>query len=136
MIAHLDRQGTRQVDLAKRAKITRQAVQQLIDELERDGIVRRRPDPDDRRAKIIVFAAKGNAVLHKANEVKRAIERAYVADLGVVAAAALRQTLRRLRRGRDRAERKTHARQGGGRPSRRRVAAIVSRTRSAKGGGS
>ena len=74
LIAHLDPGGTRQADLAKRARITRQAVQQLLDDLERDGIVERSPDPGDARSKIIRFTAKGAAILRLANRVKRRID--------------------------------------------------------------
>ena len=74
VLPHLDRAGTRQATLVQRMGLTKQAVQQLVDELERDGIVERRPDPSDRRGKIVAFTRRGLAVLADANRVKRAVE--------------------------------------------------------------
>jgi len=43
----------------------------LVDHLESDGLVRRRPDPSDRRAKLVEATAKGKAVARKAEAVLR-----------------------------------------------------------------
>ena len=51
--------GTRVSDLAEKLGITRQAVGQLVDDLERMGAVERLPDPEDRRAKRVVFTSAG-----------------------------------------------------------------------------
>jgi len=55
----IDRAGSRQTDLASRAGVTRQAMMQVIDELERSGSVRRLPDPADGRAKLVRLTARG-----------------------------------------------------------------------------
>jgi DNA-binding MarR family transcriptional regulator len=46
--------GTRLSDLARGANMTPQAMGELVDELEDLGYVTRRPDPTDRRAKLVV----------------------------------------------------------------------------------
>jgi DNA-binding MarR family transcriptional regulator len=46
----VDRAGTRLTELANRAGITKQAMMQVIDELQSLGCVRRTPDPTDSRA--------------------------------------------------------------------------------------
>ncbi|MEZ5668675.1 MAG: MarR family winged helix-turn-helix transcriptional regulator [Alphaproteobacteria bacterium] len=96
MIPLLDRAGTRQADLVRRAGLSKQAVQQLVDELERDGVIARQPDPDDRRGRIVVFTAAGLRALADANTVKRRIEADYRAQLGDAAFAALCDALLRL----------------------------------------
>jgi DNA-binding MarR family transcriptional regulator len=53
--------GTRVSDLAEALGITRQAVGQLVDDLEAMGAVTRIPDPSDGRAKRVVFTAEGKA---------------------------------------------------------------------------
>lgn len=59
LFAHIDLDGTRLTELATRVGVTKQAVAQLVDELESMGTLERRPDPDDRRAKRIAFSEQG-----------------------------------------------------------------------------
>jgi DNA-binding MarR family transcriptional regulator len=82
LLAHLDRQGTPQAQLVARMGVTKQAVQQFVDELVEDGVVERRANPDDARSKLVCFTKKGFRVLDDANRVKRRIQRRYVAVLG------------------------------------------------------
>jgi DNA-binding MarR family transcriptional regulator len=62
--------GTRLTELAQRADMTRQAMMQLVDQLQGLGCVRRTADPDDGRAKIVRLTAKG--LRHRA-EARRAL---------------------------------------------------------------
>ena len=55
----VDRGGTRLTELAVRASISKQAMMQVVDELERLGCVRRVRDPKDARAKVVKLTAKG-----------------------------------------------------------------------------
>src|SRR2546430_17183003 len=55
----VDRAGTRLTELAHRAAITKQAMMQIVDELESLGCVRRLPDDADARAKVVRLTAKG-----------------------------------------------------------------------------
>ena len=55
----VDRTGTRLSELAHRAGITKQRMMQVIDELQSMGCVRRTPDPEDSRAKVVRLTAKG-----------------------------------------------------------------------------
>ncbi len=59
LFPHIDLEGTRLTVLAQRLGISKQAVGQLVDDLEGMGLVERQPDPDDGRAKRICFSAKG-----------------------------------------------------------------------------
>ena len=57
--------GTRVTELATKLAITKQAVGQLVDDLEAMGMVERKPDPDDGRAKRVCFTDHGKAsMLH------------------------------------------------------------------------
>lgn len=59
LFPHIDLEGTRLTVLAVRLGITKQAVSQLVDELERVGVLGRIPDPTDGRARLIVFTDAG-----------------------------------------------------------------------------
>lgn len=61
VFAQIDPQGSRLTDLARRAGMTPQSMGELVDELEQLSYVVRRPDPSDRRAKLIVLTQKGKA---------------------------------------------------------------------------
>lgn len=93
---HLDPCGMSQAALVARVGSTKQAVQQLLDALEADGIVRREPDPEDGRAKRVVYTEKGLAALKDGVAVKRAIEAEYRAKLGDKRYEALVAALRVL----------------------------------------
>ncbi len=56
---HLDVQGTRLTELAQRAAMTKQSMSELVGQLEKLGIVARRVDPTDARARIIYFTPHG-----------------------------------------------------------------------------
>jgi DNA-binding MarR family transcriptional regulator len=96
--AHLDPGGMSQSELVRRMGLTKQAVQQLLDSLEADGIIVREPDPSDGRARRIAYTACGLSAVKDAAKVKRAIERDYRSRLGNAAFDALRRALRKLAR--------------------------------------
>ncbi len=96
VIAHLDRGGTRQKELVRRMGLSKQAVQQLVDELVAGGIVERRPDPADNRGNIVVFTRIGLSMLADANIVKVALESTYRDKLGGTGFRDLMAALRTL----------------------------------------
>jgi DNA-binding MarR family transcriptional regulator len=63
LLPHIDLQGTRLTEIARRAGVSKQAVGQLVDELEAWGAVERVPDPSDGRAKLVRFARGGSSLL-------------------------------------------------------------------------
>ena len=77
VLQHLDRAGTPQAELAEKMKLSKQAVQQFVDQLVDAGIVERKPHPEDARGRLIVFTKAGLAFLTQANRAKRDIEREY-----------------------------------------------------------
>ena len=96
LLAHVGAKGARQSDLVTRMGLSKQAVQQMVDELQAEGIVTRQPDNSDARAKLVVLTRKGVAAARAANEVKRAIEAESRARLGAPTFQALIAALRQL----------------------------------------
>ena len=96
VLANLDERGTRLTTLARRAEIGTSAMGELVDELERLGYVERRPDPKDRRAKLVVPTPVGTDALDLAFQAIGRIEARYARLLGKDGHAALREALMRL----------------------------------------
>jgi DNA-binding MarR family transcriptional regulator len=74
--------GTRATVLAQRAAVSRQAIGELIDDLENRGYVRRVADPADGRAKLIQLTRKGHKLIDAAYEVIGEIETALLKEAG------------------------------------------------------
>lgn len=56
---NLDEDGTRLTELARRASMTKQSMSELVDQVERTGLIEKRRDPTDGRAKLVCFTPKG-----------------------------------------------------------------------------
>jgi DNA-binding MarR family transcriptional regulator len=96
VIGFLERDGLAQSELVKRMGLSKQAVQQLVDDLVAEGVVARKPNPADKRGNIVIFTRAGLSLLGEANEVKLAIESTYEAKLGAKGFRDLMAALRRL----------------------------------------
>lgn len=96
VLAYLDRDGTRASVLAERARLSRQAITQLVDELEELGVVTRRPDPDDGRAKIIEYTPEALEVFDESRRVIAAIEANWKRRLGARRYTAMRSGLEEI----------------------------------------
>lgn len=90
---YLDLDGSRLSDLAEKSGMTKQAFGEHLDNVEALGYVVRVPDPDDRRAKLIVPTARGREVLLLGRRAFAEIEREWAAAIGAERIAALRETL-------------------------------------------
>jgi len=93
---YLDDAGTTVSTLAARAQITKQAMAELVQHLERHGYLVRVPDPDDRRAKLVQPTATGREVVAIAQELVPDVERHIAEALGADRARALRRDLQAL----------------------------------------
>jgi DNA-binding MarR family transcriptional regulator len=72
LFVNIDRRsGTRLTELARRARVTKQAMMLLVDELEQKGYVRRVPDDEDARAKVVRLTARGRRA---AAETRRVVQ--------------------------------------------------------------
>jgi DNA-binding MarR family transcriptional regulator len=91
---HIDRRsGTRLTELARRARITKQAMMLLVDDLESRGFVRRVDDPSDGRARIVRLTARGRRAVADARRVVQATEVRLRRELGDRRIDALRESL-------------------------------------------
>ena len=96
LLGHIARNGTRQVALIERMAISKQAVQQLLDGLEAEGVVERLPDPRDGRGKLVRYTPKGLAALRDGDRTKREIEQRWIECIGQARFSALMDALRAL----------------------------------------
>ena len=84
---------TRAAELARVLGVSRQAIQQQINELEREELVTQIPDPNDRRANRIVFSEKGAELINAALATLRQAEQALAMRLGYETVSNLRRAL-------------------------------------------
>jgi DNA-binding MarR family transcriptional regulator len=64
VLGRLDREGAGSVsDLAAAERVRPQSMAQTVNELELDGLVSRRPDPEDRRRALVELTEEGRTVL-------------------------------------------------------------------------
>lgn len=91
---HIDRRvGSHLGDLAERARMTKQGMMFVVDELEERGYVRRVVDPEDSRAKIVRLTARGRRYAVEVRRSIAAVEARLRADLGEDRFDALREGL-------------------------------------------
>jgi DNA-binding MarR family transcriptional regulator len=70
-LANLERSGPQRLTaLAVREGVTQPAMTQLVTRLERDGLARRRPDPDDARVVLVTITEAGLALLRERRAVR------------------------------------------------------------------
>ncbi|HET7855019.1 MAG TPA: MarR family transcriptional regulator [Gaiellaceae bacterium] len=86
-------QGARPSDLAARLRISKQALNYLLGELERLDYLERRPDPDDLRSKRVVLKPRGSSAIEVIREAVGEMERAWAEQLGPKRFALLRSLL-------------------------------------------
>jgi DNA-binding MarR family transcriptional regulator len=92
-LPHIALEGTRMSELAERLGVSKQAVTQLVDELEGFGVVERVPDPEDARARRVVFTARGRAGFFEGLATLGELERELAGVIGGEPMAALRAAL-------------------------------------------
>jgi DNA-binding MarR family transcriptional regulator len=86
-------EGSRITDIARAQDVTKNAVGQLVTELEDLGFVERVPDPADGRAKIVRYTRKGRALIADAAMIAEKLDAEIEAILGTRRLAELRSTL-------------------------------------------
>ena len=96
LLPHFDKDGVRTTVLAERAGISKQAVGQIVNDLENAGYVTRAEDPEDGRAQRVTLTRKGLALLQDAAQLKVEIEEELAGRLGRHGLAQLRELLIRV----------------------------------------
>jgi DNA-binding MarR family transcriptional regulator len=94
LVLNVDRRfGTRLTELARRAGVTKQAMMVVVDDLEVRGLVRRTPDPEDGRAKVVRLTARGRTFAAECRRAVAAVEARAKRMLGGRRYDVLRETL-------------------------------------------
>jgi len=94
---HIDRRsGTRLTELARRARMTKQGMMLVVDDLESRGYVRRAPDRDDARAKVVRLTARGRTAAAECRRAVQALEARTRRSLGDRRYEALREGLEEI----------------------------------------
>lgn len=96
VFAQIRPEGSRLTELARGANMTPQAMGELVDELEELGYVERRPDPTDRRAKLIVLTPRGRQCIAAGIATIQDLEQRIDQILGPQGHAQLRRHLNAL----------------------------------------
>ena len=96
VLTHLRVSGARLTELARRASMSKQAMGQLVDEVERLGYVERISDPADGRAKIVRFTRAGLELIKDGTDIAAAIQREYAKLIGKKKLDLLRGILEEL----------------------------------------
>jgi DNA-binding MarR family transcriptional regulator len=89
-------QGSRPTELAARLRMSKQALNYLLGQLERSGYLERRPDTDDQRSKRITLTERGTAIVPVIRDAVAEIEREWQAALGPERFTQLRDVLHDL----------------------------------------
>jgi DNA-binding MarR family transcriptional regulator len=100
--AHLDvfqypgPENQRPLDLARRARMTKQAMNYLLGQLERLGYLTRGQDPDDQRFKRVHLTERGRAAVQAIRDIVLEVEADWEQRLGSARVAELRDLLQQL----------------------------------------
>jgi DNA-binding MarR family transcriptional regulator len=90
VLGRLDREGAQSVsDLAQSERVRPQSMAQTVGDLEADGLVARRPDPNDRRRALVELTEAGRVAL----EADRRRREGWLADAIVTQMSADEQAL-------------------------------------------
>jgi DNA-binding MarR family transcriptional regulator len=98
-MAYIATAGTRASELSERSGQHKQVIGTLIDELERLGYVTRRPDPADRRAKLVVPTEAGRDQMAQARRIISDIETRLAGLVGQERFAAFKSVFEEITRG-------------------------------------
>ncbi|WP_377643492.1 MarR family winged helix-turn-helix transcriptional regulator [Oryzobacter terrae] len=98
VFATLRRDGMRTVDMAAEMGITRQSMGEVVRDMVELGLLEMRPDPADRRAKIVVYTDEGWRLAAKGYSHIKDLERRFAEELGSEDYEAARRVLERVPR--------------------------------------
>jgi len=89
-------QGARPSELAARLRVSKQALNYQLGELERLGYLERRADPDDLRSKRVALTRRGERAVRTIRDAVAEVEREWAERLGRARFAQLLRLLREL----------------------------------------
>jgi DNA-binding MarR family transcriptional regulator len=89
--------GKRPSEIAERVRISKQALNYLLGQMEDLGYLTREADNEDQRSKRVKLTARGHAVIHGIREIVTEVETEWETQLGAASFAQLRDLLTQLR---------------------------------------
>jgi DNA-binding MarR family transcriptional regulator len=98
LIPLFEEDGLRMGEIARRARLSKQTMTTMVRLCERDGLVERRPDPEDGRATLVHLAAKAKRFRPAAERVLAVLEREAERVLGQRRIDSVRGALEALAR--------------------------------------
>ncbi len=93
VIPFITEKGSRSVEIAKQAGVTKQAVAKLVDELQQFGYLEVKADPNDGRASLVFLSDKGEHFLRTAIESTKVLETKWQKLIGVERFKNMKQAL-------------------------------------------
>ena len=96
VLAHVPPEGLAQAALSARMGMSKQAVQQFLDQLVADGVVTRETDPGDKRLKTVRLTELGLRAREEAERTRRALDADIRLAVGDKGYKRLRRALRKL----------------------------------------
>lgn len=97
LLARVGPAGTRLVELAAQARVSKQTAGHLVDQLERAGYVERVADPADGRAKLVRLTPRARALVPAANAEVERVVREWTDEVGADRMQVLDESLRMIR---------------------------------------
>jgi DNA-binding MarR family transcriptional regulator len=92
----IEPEGSRPIDLARKAQVTRQSMTETLATMARLGLITLEPDPSDRRAKLAVLTPKGWTAMRDGLAAALGIHRHWEGVLGEAKMTRLMRLLREL----------------------------------------
>jgi DNA-binding MarR family transcriptional regulator len=89
-------EGIQVSELAAVSQVRKQTMAQAVEQLEELGYVERRPDPSDRRARLVFLTSRGEAVRPVCVAAGRRVEQHWADLIGSDAVDELRETMQEL----------------------------------------
>ncbi|MBS0031688.1 MarR family winged helix-turn-helix transcriptional regulator [Chitinophaga sp. 22321] len=99
LLVHIDPQGTINNDLARKARISKQAMSKVVKNLEAENFIGTRKHDTDNRASIIFLTEKGKEFMINAYEAVDEVQALYEDIIGPEALTSLKTILKQLNAG-------------------------------------
>jgi DNA-binding MarR family transcriptional regulator len=96
VLLHIGTDGARMQDIARINDVSKQAIGQIVAELEQLGYLERIADPGDGRSKILYFTEAGLGLINDSVAAARDLEQSYAAVTGAAALRSLQRDLHQL----------------------------------------
>lgn len=96
LVALKDGRARSQAELARLAQVEQPSMAQLLARMERDGLVERVADPDDKRSRLILLTPACRARMHKSRAVMQALGDEALAEFNAAERAELARLIHKL----------------------------------------